>query len=332
GISGGTLRWVTTFLEGRTYRVRVGNSLSSSAVVKSGVPQGSVLGPLLFIIYIADLANELKSTPFLFADDVKLVNNLGRDALVEDLEVVLRWSRKWDLPLNQQKCQLLANEGKHITIEASDEQWELSSQQQVKDLGIIVSMDLKWGSQCVRAANTARGALFRLKAVLTNRSPEVFLPLYKSLVRPHLEYCVQAWSPYLKKDIDTLEGVQRLATRMIQGLAGKSYQDRLIHLDLFSLSRRRLRGDLIEAFKIVRGLSEVCSDMFVGPPRSGTRGHSLKLFKPRSRLLLRSKFFSHRVISYWNRLPEDICMSANVHTFKSHLDTVWRQIFPDFYP
>ena len=113
---------------------------------------------------------------------------------------------------------------------------------QVRDLGVEITCDFKPARQCQAAAQKARRELFRLKKVVSNHSPEVFLPMYKAIVRPHLEYCVQAWSPYLQKDIHCIEKVQRLATRMIAGQRGKSYEKRLADLDLFSMARRRLRG------------------------------------------------------------------------------------------
>ena len=118
----------------------------------------------------------------------------------------------------------------------------------------MIGKDFKPGKQCQAAANKARKELFRLRKSLSCRAPKVFLPLYKAIVRPHLEYCVQAWAPYLHKDIDVLERVQRLATRMIWDQKGKTYDQRLEDLRLFSLKRRRVSGDLIEAYKIVRGV------------------------------------------------------------------------------
>ena len=139
--------------------------------------------------------------------------------------------------------------------------------------------------QCTAAAAKARRALFQLKAAVSCKEVEVFIPLYCSFVRPHLEYCLQAWAPFLRKDVILLEKVQRLATRMVKGTKGMTYPERLRFCDLFSLERRRLRGDLMEAFRIIRGspdrlnreLLSVCTE-------STTRGHNSKSLKPRTRL------------------------------------------------
>jgi ribonuclease P/MRP protein subunit RPP40 len=126
-----------------------------------------------------------------------------------------------------------------------------------RDLGIIMQHDLKWGNQCLKAAKTANHILGMIKRTFNCLSKEVVLPLYKSLVRLHLEFGIQAWRPYLRKDIDLLEGVQRRATKMIPSLKFKSYEDRLKELELTTLETRRLRGDLIEVFKIFKGLDNV---------------------------------------------------------------------------
>ena len=123
-----------------------------------------------------------------------------------------------------------------------------------RDLGVIIDGDLKINKQCVKAASTANCVLGMISRTISNRSEDIMANLYKSLVRPHLEYCVQAWRPHYQKDIDLLERVQRRATRMIEGYKAMPYEERLRMLGLTALETRRLRGDLIETFKIVKGL------------------------------------------------------------------------------
>ena len=125
-----------------------------------------------------------------------------------------------------------------------------------------------------------------------------FLILYRSFVRPHLEYCVQAWSPYLRKDIDLLERVQRRATKMVRSLKQRDYLSRLEVLGLQTLEQRRVRGDMIEVFKILTGREGVDPARYftLADGRSGTRGHRYKLFKSRCRTALRANFFSQRVV------------------------------------
>jgi len=150
---------------------------------------------------------------------------------------------------------------------------------------------------------------------------DIIVRLYKALVRPKLEYCVQAWCPYLKEDIDKLEKVQARATRLIDGCKNLSYENRLKHTGLTTLSERRIRGDLIEVFKILKGFSKVnYNTWFKLSVNSRTRGHSYKLVKSRSRLDIRKNFFSHRVVNAWNSLPSEVVEAECVNTFKNRYD------------
>lgn len=319
GVTGTILPWICHFIRDRTLRVRVGDSLSKASTPTSGVPQGSVLGPLLFLIFINDLVKGLSNPSFIFADDVKIT---GKD-LNEDIEKLREWSRTWDLPLNESKCTILAR------TEVIDEEMPFQVVQKMRDLGVIITSDFKNSAQCQNASTKAYRELFRLKNTLTCKSPEVFMPLYKSIVRPHLEYCVQAWAPHLTKDIELLEKVQRRATNMVQNMRGLSYADRLKSLNLFSLKRRRMRGDLIETYKITHGFSGLkLEDIFNEMPRTGTRGHDMRLERKHSRLDVRNKFFSVRVIPAWNKLPQSLIDCNTVNSFKHLLDKSWDELFP----
>ena len=148
--------------------------------------------------------------------------------------------------------------------------------------------------------------------------------LYKTYVRPHLEFCVQVWSPYLVGDIDALEKVQRRATKLIPGLSNLPYEERLKILHLHSLYARRLRGDLILTYRILNGLISISSDdLFTLNTNSRTRGHNLKLYKKRSRLNISKYFFSNRVVSCWNSLPDYVISADTINSFKNRLDNFW---------
>jgi ribonucleases P/MRP protein subunit RPP40 len=138
------------------------------------------------------------------------------------------------------------------------------------------------------------------------------------LVRPKLEYCIQAWRPFLKGDVQNLEKVQRRATRMIEECRGKKYSDRLAILGLISLEDGRNRGDLIEVFKMIKGFSKVNYRLFFTlDTNSRTRGHRYKLVKNRSRLEIRRNFFSQRVVGQWNRLPSAVVEADTINMFKN---------------
>ncbi len=148
---------------------------------------------------------------------------------------------------------------------------------------------------------------------------------YVQYVRPQIEYCVQVWSPHYKKDIECLEKVQRRATRLVRGLENISYERRLKVLDLFTLQQRRVRGDLIETYKIIQGKENVEASKFFTSAETGhLRGNSLKIYKRQARTEVRKHFFSMRVVEDWNKLPDEIVTAANMESFKKQLD-VWME-------
>ena len=133
---------------------------------------------------------------------------------------------------------------------------------QEKDLGVTFSADMKVSEQCGIAASKGIEMLGLIRRTITYKEKQLIVPLYKAIVRPHLEYCIQAWRPYRKKDIDKLERIQRRATKMIPELRDFSYESCLLECDLTTLETRRLRGDQIEVFKIVNGYEDVDRNMF----------------------------------------------------------------------
>ena len=146
---------------------------------------------------------------------------------------------------------------------------------------------------------------------------ECFMILCKSFVRPHMEFAIQAWSPYLKRDIECLE-------KLVRGFKKLCYEDKLRKLNLISLADRRLRGDLIEAYKIITGRGKVKKDDFLVFSDSGynLRGHCYKLATTCSRLEVRRNFFSQRVVRPWNLLPVHVVEAPSVNAFKNRCDSM----------
>ena len=189
-----------------------------------------------------------------------------------------------------------------------------------KDLGVIISNDLKSSKQCISASEKANKILGLIARSFDFKSPSLINKLYKSLVRPHLEYAVSVWSPNLIKDIDRLEKVQRRATKLIPNIKNKSYENRLKHMNLFSLKKRRLRGDLIQVFKILKGIDNIKSDKIFTLNENQTRNNGLKLSGNRFNLEVGRNNFANRVVNEWNKLPAQIVQCSSVRSFKIHLD------------
>jgi len=333
GIQGNLLKWIRNFLIGRQQKVVLNQHSSQWTNVSSGVPQGSVLGPLLFLLYVNDITDCIQSTMEMFADDSKLYRVIKDPhdiaILQQDLNLISDWSRLWLLQFNISKCSVMhLGKGDNAVYTLFDHNINAHSPLQPtmeqKDLGIWITPSMNFSLQCQKASNKANQTLGRLKRSFKYMSRQSLTTLYKTFVRPHLEYCASIWSPHLARDIDTLEKVQRRATKLVPSISTLSYELRLNALNLYSLYCRRQRGDLIEVYKILNDLYYVNQhDFFTVDNSSTTRGHSKKLFKPRAITTTRLHFFSYRVISSWNSLPQHVITANSTSNFKFKLDKFW---------
>ena len=156
---------------------------------------------------------------------------------------------------------------------------------------------------------------------ITYKDKSLIIPLYKAIVRPHLEYCIRAWNPYLRKDVDMLEKIQRRATKLIPGLRDLTYEERLKKCGLTTLETRRLMGDQIEVFTILNGYENIDSNNFFEIKESKiTRGHNYTLVKNKVDWTLESISFSQRTINVWNNLSTDCVHASSVNMFKNEID------------
>jgi hypothetical protein len=326
-----TVNWLSAFLTDRTQAVRCNSSLSSSVRVTSGTPQGSVCGPILFVLFINDLASVCAPCSIkLYADDVKLYFTIkqasDRQILQDCVSRVFNWAAKWDLKFSYDKCQLLQIGYSDPNISYYLGDYIIKPVDSICDLGVNVHSSLKPSLHCsIIAAKANSRAKLIIKCFLS-RNPSNYIRAYKTYVRPLLEYASVVWNPSLLKDINLIENVQRSFTRKVCflcNLPAVSYDQRLLMFNLDSLEMRRLKCDLVELFKIVHKYS-ACSiyetlNFCHNNAYNVTRGHRLKIAVVRTRKYSFKHFFINRVLNVWNFLPDSCFHSNLISVFKNKL-------------
>ena len=326
GVSGRFLLWIKAFLNNRRQVVKVNDSKSAFVPVTSGVPQGSVLGPILFLIYINDLAETLHDCSIcIFADDSKMYFKADTTENVtkiqNDINRIWLWCKDWQLSVAATKCNILHigrtnpraayNMGQNVIPDTSS----------IRDLGILISEDLGFSQHISKICSSALQRINLIFRAFTTRDRETLVKTYVTYVRPLVEYNSPVWSPSLLCDIEQIEKVQRYFTRRLSGLKNLSYKDRLDVLGLQTLEVRRIVIDLLEVFKIVKGISHLkFNDFFTFKLDSRTRGHKFQLRLRRiPRLDICKHFFSYRIVNVWNILPESVVGSSSTTQFRKSL-------------
>ena len=362
GIRGAVHGWITEFLNNRQQRVRVNDEFSDYSTVLSGVPQGSVLGPTLFLLYVSQIPSILKNFVSLFADDTKIFTYLMEQkenlpeseqlhtasSLQNDINLITEWSEKYQMSFNLAKCHVLhlghnnakadytmykqnslitAKGGLAYTLEFHT----LQTVEEEVDLGVTVDNQLKFSKHVDTKVSKANKLLGLLRHTFKHLNEEIFTLLYKSIIRPHVEYATSVWSPHLKKDRDKIERLQRRATKLVPSIKDLSYQERLRQLNLPTLEFRRLRTDLILLYKHTHQFIKLdtkthclkCkhnTDMLQPSLSTVNRGHNLK-FQMHHHQGVRNRFLTSRVLKHWNKLQQATVDAKSINGFKSQLKT-----------
>ena len=332
GITGEVLNWIEVFLTSRSMKVKVSDCFSRPVSVTSGVPQGSVLGPLLFLIHINFAVSDLTCKFKIFADDIKIYFAFNSQDVANlqtcqgNIDRLINKSASWGLKMNQNKCVVMRFSPKNSTLSHSGtspykvNDVHIDFVESHSDLGVTVDRSLKYHCHIRRKVAMVGALTTNLLSCTLSRSPQFLMNVYTMHVRPLLEYGSPIWNMGYVTDIRLLERIQRRWTRAVDGLSDVCYDERLRRLDLFSVEGRLLRFDLIYMWKIFNGKSSIkIEDMFQLSPHTALRGHQFKVFTPRSRLDVRQRFFSVRTISRWNSLASSTVCADSLDKFKALL-------------
>ena len=328
GIGGKLHAWISDFLKGRRQRVNVEGEFSGWMNVDSGIPQGSVLGPLCFLIFVNDIPSVVSGPMKLFADDTKLYGEAatigGIDALQMDLDAVVRWTSVWQLPLNTAKCQTLHFGNLNTRHQYHIAECLVEDVVHEKDLGVIIDEKLAFHTQTAAVTKKANSILAVIRKSFDFLDAKTMSILFKTLVRPIIEYCNTVWGPMFVGDQKRLERIQRRATRLVAEIRHLPYQDRLRILHLPSLVYRRRRGDMLMVYRILTGKTEMDTLFQTTVGEQRTRGHQMKLRKPMAVKTVRRHHLGVRAIDDWNSLPQDVVSAPSLNAFKSNLDKHWK--------
>ena len=331
GINSVLVSWLKNYLSGRSQQVCIGNSTSLPLEVHSGVPQGSVIGPLLFLIFINDITNCTESfdpevSISMFADDTKIFGTCPIK-LQSAINSMSTWLEDAKLKLAPHKCFTLTIPKPHLADNSifHINNAPLQSKPNMKDLGVYISSNLKWSKHIDYIFHKANVVSYQILKSFRTKNIWTWRKLFITYVRPRVEYCTPVWSPYLIKDVSKVEQIQRHFTRVICvkcNISFLSYNDRLRKLNLRSLENRRTYFDLILLYKIIHKLSDLnFYDYFQYRTHVyALRSHSLQI-EPKSRYKSSQwlNSFFVRTPKVWNSLPSDIVTAPSLSIFKSLL-------------
>ena len=343
GIGGKALNWMKSFLGDRHQRVKIGNARSEWRSVLSGTGQGSVIGVILFILYINDLPKSCLSQSSisaltdpkvkLLADDTKAYKRISKNQPTIDSNVlqgvidsIYQWSLKWQMTIHPAKTKVL-----HIGKDNPRNVYNINgininSTETEKDIGFFMNENLSSSHHVCNARARALGEIATIRRSFDHIDEKLFTMLYNQKIRPHIEWGSTACPPDSRAEANSLDRVQSKATHLVKSLRQLSSEERRRRLKLFPLSYRRLRGDLLEVFKIIKGLTRLDYRQFweVKESRNGPTlvKEQVGPNRPGGGRKQRTSFFSYRVIKPWNWLPKTLKVSQTLDSFKRGLDAL----------
>ncbi len=332
GIRGCTSKWIQDFLTDRTQQVVIDGQSSDTAPVTSGVPQGSVLGPILFLTFINDMPECVKSKARLFADDSIIYRDITSTSdctdLQNDLKSLERWEKVWGMSFNPSKCHIIhiSRKKKPILNTYHLKGTDLEPVDNATYLGVSVSKDLSWHNHIKKVVAKGNRTLGFIKRNIRTFTNSIKMLAYKSLVRPTLEYASSVWSPHQKELVNSIEMVQRRAARYVLHMYQRteSVTEMLKILEWDTLDQRRMRARVVMGYRIIHGLVMIPADQLI-PASDITRGHVHKYKQIYTRTNYYKGTFFPSFIPLWNSLPNSVVSATTLQEFKKKLADVHLQ-------
>ena len=328
GVRDSLNKWIADFLADRQQEVVLEGTHSNATNVTSGVPQGTVLGPLLFLVYINDMPEKISSTTRLFADD-SLVYRIIRSKedqtlLQQDLDKLQEWEHDWLMQFNADKCEVIriTNKRNPLAHDYDIHGTKLQTVKNAKYLGVTISSDLSWNTHVDTTAKKATTSLNFLKRNLHSCPSTVKDKCYKSLVRPIMEYASCVWDPHTQRNINKLEMVQRRAARFVKGDYSRtsSVTAMLADLEWNTLQQRRMQSKTVMLYRVIYQLVSIPVTPFLIPTRA-SRVNNMRYAVPRSTVNAHLYSFFPSAIRIWNQLPSSTVSAQSLETFKDQLPT-----------
>ena len=341
GIQGKTNGWIRGFLQGRTQEVSVNGTTSAPADVLSGVPQGSVLGPALFLLYINDITEGITSPMRLFADDSVIYRAIKTQkdlkTLHHDLQKVFEWAERWNMKFNVYKCTHVC-----ITLKTKPRAHSFTingqampKEKSCKYLGVTINESLSWNTQAEQVRSKASRTLGLVRRTLGKCSQEVREVAYNTLVRPQLEYATSAWNPHTDRNCRIMESVQRQAARFVTRNYSReaSVTAMLSDLSWDSLQCRRTLHQAEMFYKIQRGIVNIHIPRdihLLQRPARNQRSHNHQLAYRQLATRVDCYLYSMypRAIRVWNSLPVAAVTASNIQGFRSMALPAIRMMVP----